>query len=151
MRGGFAIGLSGVVALAAATAAQAASTPRQDELIASYFAIWDRNGNVTADNVAKLYAPNLVYYGHPMSRAALLRDKLAFVQRWPGRRYTVEPGSAAKSCNADQSRCEISATLAWRTQGASGTRSGRSRVHLQLALSDSSLKIVREGAVTLAR
>ena len=141
----------GCVLLVAASGAHGESTPRQDQLIASYFAIWDRDGNVTSDNVAKLYAPSLVYYGHPMTRAALLRDKLAFVRRWPGRRYAVEPGSAAKSCNADQSRCAISAILVWHTQGAAGTRSGRSRVHLDLARSDGSLKIVREGAVTLAR
>ena len=148
---GFGIGVGVLLACAGISAAEAQSTPRQDALIASYFAIWDRDGNVTADNVAKLYAPTLVYYGHPMTRAALLRDKQAFIRRWPDRRYAVAPGTAEKSCNADGSRCTLSATLVWRTEGAGGARSGRSRVRLDLARSDGSLKIVREGAVTLSR
>ena len=147
----FATATTALLAMGSLTTAWAQSTPRQDQLIASYFAIWDQNGNVTAENVAKLYAPTLVYYGHPMTRAALLRDKLAFVRRWPDRRYAVEPGSASKSCSPDGDRCELSATLVWHTEGAGRARSGRSRIHLDLARSDGSLKIVREGAVTLAR
>lgn len=143
--------LVALIALTVAPSAQAQSTPRQDDLIGSYFAIWDQNGNVTADNVAKLYAPRLIYYGHRMTRADLLRDKLTFIRRWPERRYAVAPGSAQKSCNADQSRCEISATLVWRNARPGRVRSGRSRVHLDLARVDGSLKIVREGAVTVTR
>ncbi len=86
-----------------------------------------------------------------MTRSALLREKLAFIRRWPERRYAVEPGSATKSCDAAQNRCELDATLVWHTQNMSGARSGRSRIHLDLARSEGSLKIVREGAVTLSR
>jgi hypothetical protein len=135
----------------AATQAVAQSTPRQDELIANYFAIWDQDSHVTPDNVARLYASRLVYYGHPMSREALLRDKLAFIRRWPDRHYGIEPGSAAKRCNPDESRCAITANLLWRTRGPGGARAGRSRVTLQLAREDGQLKIVREGAVTLSQ
>lgn len=131
--------------------AMAVSTPRQDSLIGGYFAIWDRDSNVTLDNVAKLYAPNLLYYGHPMTRESLLRDKLDFIRRWPERRYAVEPGSASKSCDASEDHCVITATLDWRTGGAGGTRAGRSRITLTLARAEGGLKIVREGAVTLPR
>ncbi|MDX7951112.1 hypothetical protein P7D22_07950 [Lichenihabitans sp. Uapishka_5] len=132
-------------------AAVAQSSPHQDALISSYFSIWDQDGNVTPDNVAKLYAPRLIYYGHAMTREALLNDKRAFIRRWPDRRYGVEPGSAAKSCDATQDHCRLSATLVWRTRGSGRERMGRSRVTLDLARSDGFLKIVREGAVTLGR
>ena len=129
----------------------AASTPRQDALIAGYFAIWDDDAQVTPDNVRKLYASRLIYYGHPMTREDLYRDKLAFIHRWPGRRYGIEPGSASRSCDAGGNRCTITATLLWRTSGVSGTRSGRSRVTLTLARDEGALKIVRESGVTLRR
>ena len=119
--------------------------------MASYFAIWDDDGGVTLDNVTKLYAPRVIYYGHPMTREGLYRDKLAFIRRWPGRRYGVEPGSSAEVCDAGQDHCTLTATLVWRTSGAGGTRTGRSRVRLALARADGGLKIVREGAVTLNR
>ncbi len=133
------------------TQAVADSTPRQDALIGSYFAIWDDDSHVTFENVQKLYASSVVYYGHPMTRQGLFRDKLAFIRRWPGRRYAVEPGSASKSCDDSGDRCVLSAVLVWRTSGAVGTRSGRSRVSLTLAREDGGLKIVREGGVTLGR
>ncbi|MCW6507651.1 hypothetical protein [Lichenifustis flavocetrariae] len=133
----------------AATSADAASTPRQDELIGAYFAIWDDNSRVTRDNVERLYAANVIYYGHPMTRESLYRDKLDFISRWPERRYSVEPGTASKTCESSGDRCVITAILEWRTSGARGTRSGRSRVTLSLARDPGGLKIVREGGVTL--
>ena len=142
--------MAAMIGMAAAPAI-AASTPHQDALVDSYSAIWDDDANVTAQNVAKLYAPDIDYYGHPMSRADLLRDKRAFIHRWPERRYMVEPGSASKQCDMTGDRCVIIATLNWRTVGPSGTHAGRSRVSLTLAQQDGGLKIVREGGVTLPR
>lgn len=132
-------------------AAAAESTPRQDALIRSYFAIWDNDADVTMRNVQRLYGPEVIYYGHPMSRADLLADKRAFIRRWPARRYDVEPGSASKACDAAETRCVVSANLVWRTAGPGGARAGRSRVSLTLAQTEGGLKIVREGGVTLAR
>ena len=142
-----------VAALLGLTASNgmAASTPEQDKLVSSYFAIWDDDGNVTPANVERLYAWSSTYYGHAMTRQSLLRDKLSFIRRWPDRRYEVEPGSASKICDASEDHCRITVTLRWRTSGASGTRAGRSRVSLILAREDGALKIVREGGVTLSR
>ena len=135
----------------AGTPALAQSTPRQDALIGSYFAIWDDDSHITPANVEKFYASRLIYYGHPMTRESLLRDKQAFVRRWPERRYGVEPGSASKRCDATEDHCRFTANLLWRTSGPSGTRAGRSRVTLALAREDGALKIVREGGITLSK
>ena len=131
--------------------ANAESTPRQDALVNGYFSIWDEDGNVTRRNVRRLYASRLVYYGQAMTPESLLRDKLSFIRRWPQRRYAVEPGSAARTCDAGENHCRLTVTLVWRTAGPDGARAGRSRVRLELAREDGALKIVREGAVTLSR
>jgi hypothetical protein len=142
--------LAGLV-IGAATGASADSTPRQDALLRSYFAIWDRDADVTMDNVRRLYGPHIVYYGHAMTREDLLADKRAFIRRWPERRYDVEPGTAVKTCDAAETRCRLSANLLWRTEAPGRTRAGRSRVSLTLARTEGELKIVREGGVTLGR
>ena len=133
----------------ATSPAVAASTARQDELIGAYFAIWDDDSRVTRENVDRLYAANVIYYGHPMTRESLYREKLSFISRWPKRRYSVSPGTASKICDSGGDRCVITATLEWRTSGPHGTRTGRSRVSLGLARDDNGLKIVRESAVTM--
>ena len=144
------LGIAAVMGLIA-TQAVAQSTPRQDALVDSYFAIWDRDSNVTLANVRRLYASNLIYYGRAMTPESLLRDKLDFIRRWPQRRYAVEPGTATRRCDAGENRCVLTVTLDWHTSGFGGSRAGRSRVTLALAREDGALKIVREGAVTLGR
>lgn len=134
-----------------ATQAMAASTPRQDALVESYFSIWDQDSNVTLDNVRRLYGSRLVYYGRPMTPESLLQDKLQFIRRWPERHYAVEPGSASRTCDPGENHCVLTVTLDWRTAGPSGVRAGRSRLTLEVAREDGALKIIREGAVTLRR
>jgi hypothetical protein len=141
--------LLGAILMVVATQAFAASTPRQDAMLSDYFAIWDNNRNVTPETVARLYARRIVYYGHQMSQSELLADKLAFVRRWPNRRYRIEPGSASRSCNATLTTCELTAVLVWTNESAYGSRAGRSRIRLTLVREDGALKIARESAVTL--
>lgn len=140
-----------IVICYAAGQAVAESTPAQDALVGSCFSFWDQDSRVTPANVQRLYAQEIVYYGHLMTRDSLYRDKLSFIRRWPARRYSVEPGSAVRHCNEGESTCVFTATLDWQTQGRIGTKTGRSRVSLTLAREDGVLKIVREGGVTLQR
>ena len=131
------------------TAAHAASSPREDALLNGYFAILDDNRNVTPATIARLYARQVVYYGHVMNPSELLRDKLNFIRRWPDRHYRIVPGSATRTCDATEDHCELTAVLVWTTRGSVDARTGRSRIRLTLAREDGTLKIVRESAVTL--
>jgi hypothetical protein len=137
--------------IAASTPALAQSTPRQDAMLGRYFALWDDNGSITPGNIAQLYADRVIYYGRPMTRADLYEEKRGFVRQWPERRYTVEPGTATRRCDDRQSTCVFTAVLDWRLAGQRGAKAGRSRINLTVAEAGDGLKIVREGAVTLAR
>lgn len=153
-RGGGSLAGRTALALACGLAVCApAAAAESDDIVASFFAIWDRNGSVTAEQVERNYAAHVNYYGQELSNAGVYADKRAFVRRWPDRRYTVVPGSVSKGCDAAQTRCEVGVTLAWSASspGRGAAAHGLTRVSLTLARQDGALKIVRESGHPVRR
>ena len=110
-----------------------------------YLSIWSRDAAVTPGTVARLYGRDVVYYGRPMSAAAVYRDKLAFARAWPTRSYAAVPGTVTNDCSDASPRCRVSAVMRWsRADRAGHGRSGTNTVRLDLARQDGALKIVRE-------
>src|SRR5438128_1494336 len=108
-------------ALPVATApafAQLESVPDQtrdwaQKQIENFVDVWSRDGGVTMDSVARLYAPRVIYYGKNMSRAAILADKRAYIAHWPRRRYEIAPGSVDVSCTQGNAMCRATAVMNW--------------------------------------
>ena len=137
--------------LAWAAAAQAAEAQR-DAHMDAYLSIWSQNANITPATVGRLYGRQVIYYGRPMSAAAVYRDKLAFIRAWPNRRYEAVPGTVTNDCGDGVERCRVTATIRWTRADAAGRRrqSGTNTVRLQLARQDGTLKIVRESGSPVA-
>ena len=133
----------------APAAAGAADGP--DAIMNDYFSVWSDNARITPGVVASLYGRRVVYYGRALDAAGVYRDKLALVRRLPYRRYSVEPGTLAKSCDGGKTRCSVRLELDWQVAGGGQRHAGhgRSTVSLLLAREDGALKIVRESGATL--
>ncbi len=56
------------------------------------------------------YAETVRYYGKTVSRTAVLKEKQAFLKRWPIRRYGLRKGSEAVECGAT---CRVEAIVDW--------------------------------------
>lgn len=142
-----------LLALAASAPALAGPAER-DAHMDEYLTIWSRDAAVTPATVDRLYAPRVVYYGRPMSSAAVFRDKLAFIRTWPRRSYEAVPGTVTNDCGDGAARCRVTALMRWSRADAAGRRrqAGTNSVRLDLARQDGALKIVREsGAPVGAR
>ncbi|MGB9646490.1 MAG: hypothetical protein WCB44_15400, partial [Stellaceae bacterium] len=48
-----------------------------------------------------IYAPIVDYYGKPVTRESILRDKLNFICRWPIRQTWLAPGEASPRISCD--------------------------------------------------
>lgn len=142
--------LFGLLALAAPACAARVDP---DARMNAYFAIWADNGRVTPAAVGELYGRRVIYYGQAMTPSQVYRDKLAFVRRWPSRRYGVVPGSVNKVCDAADDRCRVKAVLRWERADATGRGAARgvARIVLDLVREDGTLRIVRESGVPLYR
>ena len=128
-----------------AVAPAAASPMGRAAHMDQYLSIWSDDAAVNPGTVARLYGRRVNYYGHAMSAGAVYRDKLAFVRRWPVRRYAAVPGTVLNDCDDASARCRVDAVMRWSRADRAGHReSGTNTVHLDLAREDGGLKIVRE-------
>ncbi len=139
--------------LAAVSVGSAAHADDPNAVMEQFFATWDQDATVTPRAVETLYAHRVLYYGQALTNGQVYANKLAFTRRWPTRRYTVVPGTVAKSCDGAMARCEVSVTLAYRARDDSrgATASGLTRVALLLSREDGQFKIVRESGRPVAR
>ena len=129
-----------------------ATSARFDAHMNVYLAIWSQNASIVPATVARLYGRRVDYYGHPMSAEAVYRDKLAFVQRWPVRRYSAVPGTVTNTCNESSTGCRVTALLRWsRADRVGHAERGINSVRLDLAREDGTLKIVRESGEPVSR
>lgn len=142
--------LAALTCLLGLTSAALAANP--DAQMNRYFSIWSHNASITPQTVSELYANRVTYYGKSMSAAAVYRDKLNFIRRWPDRRYRVVPGSVSKTCDAAQETCKIYAILSWeKTNPRDGQGSkGANTIALTLKRENGLLKIARESGTPVA-
>lgn len=109
---------------------------------------WSTDRGVNAQNVASNYAPRAIYYGKPMSRAQVLRDKLQYVSVWPERHYRIVPGTVSAGCDHEGTACRVSGLMQWHRRSRTGKVSMGS-ARLILVLNARGRKIVRESAIIL--
>src|SRR5947209_4571143 len=112
----------------------------------AYVDTWSANNEINASNVAHYYADRVIYYGKPMSRGQVLRDKLNYIAVWPERHYRIVPGTVSADCDRGRTLCRVSGIMAWDRHSTTGRTSiGRARLTLILSR-DSGGKIVQESA-----
>lgn len=122
-----------------------------EHALQAYLAMWSSNSGVTAAAVDRFYAPQVVYYGKHFSRAQVLADKQAYIRAWPQRAYHELPGTFSARCNADRTRCHVTADMSWRRVSRTGKVSvGRARLGFTFIPVDGGRKIARESAKLLA-
>ena len=152
-----------VLALTCATApanwAQAGETQattrlqqRSADLARSYLQTWSSNARVALDQVPRLYAPRVRFYGRVLDRNRLLREKAAFVQRWPVRHYAHRPGTVQINCDAGSRRCLVRSVIDWRAESPArrAVSRGASRFEQGIDLSGSRPVVFLESGAVLS-
>jgi hypothetical protein len=113
----------------------------------AYVTTWSTDQQINASTVAHYYADRVIYYGKPMSRPDVLRDKLRYISVWPERHYGIAPGTVSATCDRAKTLCRVSGIMQWDRRSGSGQRSvGSARLSLVLSKASGG-KIVRESAV----
>jgi hypothetical protein len=105
----------------------------------------------------RIYADPTDYYGKPRTLAAILKDKSAYLARWPIRSYALEPG-ADLHCNSDTSTYDFTGKIDWSADdpkhpGGPVHKSGVSLAKLGIKVVQplGDLKIVRESGEVIER
>jgi hypothetical protein len=115
----------------------------------AYVRTWSTNEGVNAATVGNYYGDRVIYYGKPMSRPQVLRDKLRYIAVWPERHYRIVPGTVAAACDRQRTMCRVSGIMQWDRRSRIGARSvGNARLSLTLSRASGG-KIVHESASIL--
>jgi hypothetical protein len=135
-----------------AAATSATGDPaRVREFILRYHAIWSGSGREAAHALAAFYGDSVRYYGHPIAKAEVLRDKSRFAARWPTRDYQVDGRSMQVSCGAETCAAAYRVRFAARDQGANRVASGTAVARVVLAIWGAELAIIAEDSAVLTR
>jgi hypothetical protein len=97
------------------TPAPAPPANRQQDVlrfVQDYFARVTGNAADVLDFEQRVYAANILFYGHPLPRSAVLQQKAAYLKRWPICVNTVRPASTTVVC-ANEQLCTFTGLVDW--------------------------------------
>ncbi|MDX6320092.1 MAG: hypothetical protein QOD35_3492 [Nocardioidaceae bacterium] len=144
---------AGFCALAATPAQSAQGSFTADKAqaqLSNYLHVWSTDSGINPRSMARFYADHVIYYGKPMTRDQVLRDKLQYIRTWSQRYYRIVPGTVSTDCDGVQSVCRVKGVMQWDRRSRGGERSVGSAL-LSLTFSkNSGARIVQESA-SLAR
>ena len=121
--------------------------------VTRHMADWSGSRETAMARVRADYAENVLFYNNRWRQADVIRDKEAFVNRWPQRDYRLEPGSLTASCHEATRRCNVAYDLTWeaRSPQRNARSAGRSRVDIVLEYRAPGFVIVEETGRVLQR
>jgi hypothetical protein len=105
------------------------------------------------DFVRRAYADQVDFYGTRTSKAEIVKQKLAFTQRWPVRYYKERDDSMVFNCSTQTSQCVIEAVLDWdaRSQERNAHSTGSAQIGLTVDFSVNPPRILAESSKVLSR
>lgn len=118
-----------------------------------YFAHWSENNDEAISYFSSIYLDSVVYYGSPTSKTAILKQKTAFVKRWPLRIYTVEPNTMTVTCDGSGADCIVSGVVQWdcRSIARNAHSIGSANFRLALNISPTGVKVAEENGSVISR
>ena len=113
--------------------------------------VWSKPNEFAISALQEFYSESVDFYGNDMTRDSVMREKRAFAERWPIRKYEVVPESVDLACDANG--CYVESVIEWTAASTErGARSsGRSSWNLILEHQVEGLKIISESGKVLDR
>lgn len=83
---------------------------RARKFVSDYHAAWSQPNGMAMAFMRNAYGPIVRFYGAEVTRTDVLREKIAFAERWPERAYSVVHGSENVACSGT---CTVSGEVEW--------------------------------------
>jgi hypothetical protein len=123
---------------------------RTKYFLKDYFSTWSSSDEIALRFVNDAYAETVDFFGTKITKAEIIQQKKAFVQRWPSRSYKERGNKTAISCNAINKTCSVTGEIDWLAQSMprDANAAGDASYELLLDLSGPKIKILRENGKT---
>lgn len=121
--------------------------------VRTYNGTWSRDDVAAMDFVRRAYADQVDFHGARTSKADIVKQKLAFTQRWPVRYYKERDDSMFFNCSTQSSQCAIDGILDWdvRSQERNARSTGTAQFGLTVDFSVNPPRILTESSKVLNR
>lgn len=123
------------------------ASDRAIAFIRRYHAAWSGTNSAAVSFMQSGYSDHVTFYGKVIGRDAVLKDKLAFAQRWPERIYSVKPGSETALCGE---KCNITGIVEWFARSRERGKTSSGMAEFSLVWDPSTEKIDSESGSVLA-
>jgi len=108
---------------------------------------WSKDNASAVDFMKSIYADEVSFFGNPVDKDVVLKDKATFAQRWPQRIYSVKPGSVTASCAG---KCEMSGIVEWFAGNKDTGKTSSGMAEFSFVWNTASLQIESETGKVLA-
>lgn len=105
------------------------------ELTLKYLAYWSAPNTVALDATPDFYAPQVLFYGRPMSARAVFEEKRRFVRRWPERDYRARPETMRTTCDPAPPICTVRTVFDFTAVSPRAGKRSQGSAILQLGIS----------------
>jgi hypothetical protein len=120
-------------AVQSTSASQPTSVERNAiEAARNFFRATSRSNLQSMAFLGRVYPSRVRYFGTITPKAAVLKDKRKFMQRWPDRAYAIRPGSVSTSCVASEHTCTVTGIVDWRAHSRARNRTSAGTARFQL-------------------
>jgi hypothetical protein len=110
--------------------------------IAKYHEAWSSENGSALAYMSRAYGPSVTFYGKVLGKSELMEEKRKFADRWPIRRYTVDPASVSINCSGVV--CHIEAIVDWSASSPSRNKSAKGAATFALDWDSASETILSE-------
>lgn len=126
---------------------------RAKAFMTDFMAQWSADNAVALSFVEQYYGQHPIIYGTPMQHDNLVAFKRSFLERWPVRTYSVQPGSLKATCDSISATCTVDAMVEWHCQSPArrASSSGLSTLWMRLSFVTGEPIVEEEGGAVVAR
>jgi hypothetical protein len=123
------------------------------DLTVAYLQYWSAPADVALDAAARLYAPQILFYGRRTSARAVFEEKRRFLRRWPVRDYRPITGTMRTTCDGGPPICRVRTAIEFTASNPRRRRrsQGTALLDLQVSFAGGDPVIVAEASDVASR
>jgi hypothetical protein len=123
------------------------------EAATNFFRTSNRSNSEALSFLDRVYPAQVMYFGKRASKAYVMAEKQAFLERWPQRAYSMRPGTVSTSCGSQENSCTVTGMVDWRVMSVerNAISTGSARFQLTFSLQGSQPLLLSEWSEVLTR
>jgi hypothetical protein len=120
--------------------------------VSAYNRLWSETNRIALKKLPQNYAAQVKFYKNYWTRERVMKDKIAFAERWPERDYWFRPSRRASFCNKND-QCTVVGEVDWYAHSPqrSATSRGTSTIEITLEYSSGRFRITGEDGRVVSR